>query len=187
MIEQAKSFLLRHMTALLKSYYVITKKIRPKSKIYDQKNFFSNSRIRFENTFARPTNSNNHFLDISPFSENLIFGTVIPNYHDWIVKFSPLVWDVVVCKIWPRSWVRWDQTYWINIQSNFRGLPTYGIAHAKVKKTIFYSEILEFIPNIGIIFNDFQSWFYSIIKNWLKFTWLENLKIPGIQPRFNGL
>ena len=50
-IEQAKGFNLRHMTVLrshkLKSYYVITKKLRQKSKIYDRKNDFLN----FENMF----------------------------------------------------------------------------------------------------------------------------------------
>ena len=38
---------------------------------------------------------------------------------------------------------------------NFRRLPTYGFAHAKVKKSIFNSKILELVPNIGIILNDF--------------------------------
>jgi len=51
LIEQAKGFNLRHMTVLrshkLKSYYVITKKLRQKSKIYDRKNDFLN----FENMF----------------------------------------------------------------------------------------------------------------------------------------
>ena len=42
---------------------------------------------------------------------------------------------------------------------NFPRLPIYGFAHAKVKKSIFISIILEFIGDIGIIFNDFQSWF----------------------------
>jgi len=49
LIEEAKGFNLRHMTVLrshkLKSYYVITKKIRQKSKLYDRKNDFLN----FEN------------------------------------------------------------------------------------------------------------------------------------------
>ena len=40
---------------------------------------------------------------------------------------------------------------------NFQRLPTYGFAHAKLKKSIFLSLILEFIGDIGIIFNDFQS------------------------------
>ena len=38
---------------------------------------------------------------------------------------------------------------------NFRRLPTYGFAHAKVKKSIFNSKILELVRNIGIIMNDF--------------------------------
>ena len=50
-IELTKGFNLRHMTVLrshkLKSYYVITKKLRQKSKIYDRKNDFLN----FENMF----------------------------------------------------------------------------------------------------------------------------------------
>ena len=48
--------------------------------------------------------------------------------------------------------------FWEYFQ-NFPRLPIYGFAHAKVKKSIFISIILEFIGDIGIIFNDFQSWF----------------------------
>ena len=51
LIEQAKGFNLRHMTVIrshtLKNDYVITKKLRQKSKIYDRKNDFLN----FENMF----------------------------------------------------------------------------------------------------------------------------------------
>ena len=51
LIEQAKVFNLRPLAVLgslgLKSYYVITKKLRQKSKIYDRKNDFLN----FENMF----------------------------------------------------------------------------------------------------------------------------------------
>ena len=43
-IEQAKGFNLRHMTTLgpieIQKYYVITKKLRQKSKIYDRKKVF---------------------------------------------------------------------------------------------------------------------------------------------------
>ena len=35
-------------------------------------------------------------------------------------------------------------------------IPTYNFAHAKVEKMIFYSKILEFEGDIGIILNDFQ-------------------------------
>ena len=45
LIEQAKGFNLRHLTVLgslgLKSYYIITKKLRQKSKIYDFAVIFS--------------------------------------------------------------------------------------------------------------------------------------------------
>ena len=51
LIDLAKLFNLRHMTVLrsdtLKNDYVITKKLRQKSKIYDQKMIFLN----FENMF----------------------------------------------------------------------------------------------------------------------------------------
>ena len=50
---------------------------------------------------------------------------------------------------------------------NFRGLPTHGFAHAKVYKTIFNRKILEFVGDIDIILNVFQSWFYSTIKIWV--------------------
>ena len=40
---------------------------------------------------------------------------------------------------------------------NFQWLPTYGFAHVKLKKSIFLSLILEFIGDIGVIFNNFQS------------------------------
>ena len=38
---------------------------------------------------------------------------------------------------------------------NFQRVPTYGFAHAKVKKLISNSKILELVPDIGIILNDF--------------------------------
>ena len=38
-----------------------------------------------------------------------------------------------------------------------RGLPTYGFAHAEVQKSNFRPKILEFLGDICIIFNDFQS------------------------------
>ena len=60
---------------------------------------------------------------------------------------------------------------------NFRGL-----LHAKVKKSIFNRKILELVGDFGIILNDFQSWFHSAFKIWVKFIWVENPKIPGIQP-----
>ena len=34
-------------------------------------------------------------------------------------------------------------------------IPTYGLTHAKVQKSIFNSKILELILNIGVILNDF--------------------------------
>ena len=77
-----------------------------------------------------------------------------------------------------------QQIFW-EYPRNFRGLPTYGFAHAKVKKSFFYFKSLEFIPIIGIILNNFQSWFHSIIKIWVKLIWVENPKIPGIQPRYS--
>jgi len=43
---------------------------------------------------------------------------------------------------------------------NFRRLPTHGFAHTKVKKSIFNSKMPELVPNIGIILNDFEIWFY---------------------------
>ena len=44
------------------------------------------------------------------------------------------------------------------------------------------SKILEFMDNMDIISNDFQCWFYWIIWIWVKFIWVENPEIPGIQP-----
>ena len=44
------------------------------------------------------------------------------------------------------------------------GLSTYDFAHAKVKKSIFSLKILEFVGDIDIILNEFQSWFNSTIK-----------------------
>ena len=41
---------------------------------------------------------------------------------------------------------------------------TYGFTHAKIKKSIFNLEILEFVGDIGLILNDIQSWFYSANK-----------------------
>jgi len=64
---------------------------------------------------------------------------------------------------------------------------THGFAHAKVKKSNFNRKILELISDIGIILNDFQSWFYSAIRIRVKLIWEENLKIPGIQPTDDDL
>ena len=69
-----------------------------------------------------------------------------------------------------------------SVENILRGLSTYVFAHAKVKRSVFYSKILKFVLNIGIIFNYLQSWFFSIIKNWVWFTWVGNLGIPGIKP-----
>ena len=64
---------------------------------------------------------------------------------------------------------------------------THGFAHSRVKKSTFNLKILDFVGDIGIIRNDFQSWFHSIIKLWVVFIWVWNLKIPGIQPRHANL
>ena len=58
-------------------------------------------------------------------------------------------------------------------------LPTYGFAHAKIKKSIFNYKFLELVPDIGIILNDFSEWFYL---DWVKSTRLKKLKISGTQP-----
>ena len=56
--------------------------------------------------------------------------------------------------------------------------------HAKFKKSIFHPKILQFVGEIFIISNYFQSWFSLTIKVkiWVKSIWLENSKIHGIQP-----
>lgn len=46
---------------------------------------------------------------------------------------------------------------------------TYGFAHEKKWKADLFSNIVECVPNIDIIQNDFWSLFYSTIKNWVKF------------------
>ena len=61
-------------------------------------------------------------------------------------------------------------------------LSTYGFAHAKFKKSIFKRKVLELVDDFGIILNDFQSRFNSTINIWVKFIWVENPNIPGIQP-----
>ena len=77
-----------------------------------------------------------------------------------------------------RKYSRFNNEYVENI---LRGLSTYVFAHAKVKKSVFYSKILKFVPNIGIILNYLQSWWISIIKNRVWFTWAGNLGIPRIK------
>ena len=42
-------------------------------------------------------------------------------------------------------------------------MPTYGFAHAKVKKPILSPILLDFIGNMDIILEDFQRLFYSTI------------------------
>ena len=41
---------------------------------------------------------------------------------------------------------------------------------------------LKFVGEIGIILNDFQSWFYSTIKIGVKLIWELNPKITEIKP-----
>ena len=70
---------------------------------------------------------------------------------------------------------------------NFRRLPIYGFAHAKINKSIFISRILAFIGDIDILLNDFQSWFEWAIKILVKSIWVENPKNPGIEPTYELL
>ena len=42
--------------------------------------------------------------------------------------------------------------------------PTYDFSYAKVKKSIFSLEILEFAGDIGIIFNDFKAHFTQQLR-----------------------
>ena len=68
---------------------------------------------------------------------------------------------------------------------NFRRLPTYGFAHANVKKSIFYFIILELIGHIGIIFHHFQYSTNSSYQFTKTFIHVEVRKNPGIEPIFN--
>ena len=59
---------------------------------------------------------------------------------------------------------------------------TYGFAHTKVQKSTFDPKILEFIGNIGIILNDFESWFMDTkLKNLLsnKYKSTENFNVES--------
>ena len=67
-------------------------------------------------------------------------------------------------------------------RDNSGPIPTYGFAHANVPKSIFSSKTLGLVPHIGIILKDLKNWIYSTTKNWVKLTWVENLKNQGIQP-----
>ena len=64
-----------------------------------------------------------------------------------------------------------QRIFW-EYSQNFRGRPIHDFAHATVGD--FY-----------ITLNGFQSWFYSTIKIWVKFIWIEIPKIPGIQPIYS--
>ena len=79
-------------------------------------------------------------------------------------------WKIIEMLQNRRKYSRFNSESVANI---LRGLPTYVFAHAKVKRSVFYSKILKFVPNIGIILNYLQSSFFSIIKNWVWFTWEE--------------
>ena len=57
-------------------------------------------------------------------------------------------------KISIKIFLIWQRIY-SEYSRNFPILATYGFGYAKVKKTIFNSKILELVPNIGIILNDF--------------------------------
>ena len=60
-----------------------------------------------------------------------------------------------------------------NYSRNFRGLPTYESTYTKIKKLIFSFEIPKLVDDIGIIFNDFQSRFYSTFKIRVKLIWVK--------------
>ena len=69
-------------------------------------------------------------------------------------------------------------------------LSTHGFGQAKVEKSIFNrknSRVRRWFRTdiIRIILNDFYSGFHSAIKISVKFIWVENLKVPRIQPKFN--
>ena len=67
---------------------------------------------------------------------------------------------------------------------NFRGLPTYAFAHAKVSNLIFYFKFLKLIGHISIIFLDFEFPTDSA-KQFLKTSiHVEFQKNPGIDPTY---
>ena len=80
-----------------------------------------------------------------------------------------------------------NQRIFLEYPQNFRSLPTYGFAHAKVKKWISDPKILEVVGGIGIIWIDFQSWFYSTTRFWMILIWVQIPGIPGIQPNYESL
>ena len=61
-----------------------------------------------------------------------------------------------------------SRTFWLKFDFLINDRNTYGFAHAKIQKSIFDPKILELLDVIGIILNDFQSWFYSITKIWVR-------------------
>ena len=72
------------------------------------------------------------------------------------------------------------QSIWWEYPAIFWKPSAYGFAQAKVTKVIFDSIIWNFVDDTGNILKDFESWFYF----WVEFIWLENLKIPGLQPSY---
>ena len=90
----------------------------------------------------------------------------------WIIKNRD--WQTHLCsRTSPHlTTIQCNHEFTTNPYRNFRGLPTHGFAHAKVKNLIFNLKILDFVGNIGIIRNDFSCWFHSTIKMQVKFIWV---------------
>ena len=59
---------------------------------------------------------------------------------------------------------------------------TYDFAYAKVKKSNLSPKILEFVGDIGVIYNDFSCWFYSTSRLRWNSSGRKIPKVPGIQP-----
>ena len=70
-------------------------------------------------------------------------------YVDSSIKILKVIWLVSKCSDFTRKFWEYPR--------KFKRLPTYVLAHAKVKKSIFD----PFLGDIGFILNDFQCWFYS--------------------------
>ena len=113
-------------------------------------------------------------------STHVILTPVISIF--WSVLYSELFSAVSsTLKISIKMFQIQQGIFW-EYPQNFPGLPIHSFAHAKVQKSIFIKKILVLLGDFGIILNDFQSWLNSTIEIWVKFIWVENPKIPGIQP-----
>ena len=119
-----------------------------------------------------------------------------------IPKFLSLIWFATQATLWNYFLYLWpkDKNIFIRPFCSLDKSRTQGFLDwsailvrlrfggcSRLPWIMLIPELFKIVGDIGIIRNDFQGWFHSIIKLWVVFIWVWNLKIPGIQPRHANL